>query len=144
MLPAVGAEPPKAIRDHAFALNVALTVLAVLTAAAAFAISLIPPGNWLVGMRVLAGCLAVSTAIVGFLKFRNERAFKRQQEERVSLEQALKAESRRTSLLNNGAMPGTADKLPALHVGSGSPVVRAHSRQTFVPFPPCNSSPADR
>lgn len=111
----MGAEPTKAVKDHAFAFNVALTVLAVLTAAATFAISLIPPGNWLVGMRVLAGCLAVSTAIVGFFKFRNERAFKRQQEEeRVSLDQALKAESRRTSLLINGAMLGTADKLRRL------------------------------
>lgn len=111
----MGAEPTKAVKDRAFAFNVALTVLAVLTAAATFAISLIPPSNWLVGMRVLAGCLAVSTAIIGFFKFRNERAFKRQQEEeRVSLDQALKAESRRTSLLINGAMLGTADKLRRL------------------------------
>lgn len=107
----------KAVRDRAVAFNFGLTALAVLTAAATFAISLIPQGNWLVGVRVLAGCLAVTTAVVGYFKFRNERAFKRQQEEeRVSLDQALKAESRRTSLLINGAMLGTADKLRRLSV----------------------------
>ncbi len=107
----------KTVKDHAVAFNLGLTALAVLTAAATFAISLIPPGNWLVGIRILAGCLAVATAVVGFFKFRNERAFKRQQEEeRVSLDQALKAESRRTSLLINGAMLGTADKLRRLSV----------------------------
>lgn len=111
----MGVEQAKVVKDRAVAFNVALTVLAVLTAAAAFAISLIPPGNWLVGIRILAGCLAVVTAVVGFFKFRNERAFKRQQEdERVSLDQALRAESRRTSLLINGAMLGTADKLRRL------------------------------
>jgi hypothetical protein len=87
------------------------------TAAATFAVSLVPPGNWLVGIRILAGCFAVAIAVVGFFKFRNERAFKRQQEqERVSLDQALKAESRRTSLLINGAMLGIADKLRRLSV----------------------------
>lgn len=111
----MGVEQTKAVKDKAVAFNLALTALAVLTAAATFAASLIPPGNWLVGIRILAGCLAVATAIVGFFKFRNERAFKRQQEEeRVSLDQALKAESRRTSLLINGAMLGTADKLRLL------------------------------
>jgi hypothetical protein len=106
-----------AVKDKAVAFNIALAALAVLTAAATFAISLIPPGNWLVGIRILAGCLAVATAVVGFFKFRNERAFKRQQEEeRVTLDQALKAESRRTSLLINGAMLGTADKLRRLSV----------------------------
>lgn len=105
----------KTVKDRAVAFNLALTVLAVLTAAITFAISLVPPGNWLVGTRILAGGLAVATAVVGFFKFRNERAFKRQQEaERVSLDQALKAESRRTSLLINGAMLGTADKLRRL------------------------------
>ena len=113
----MGVEQTKAVRDHAVAFNVALTTLAVLTAAATFAISLIPPGTWLVGIRILAGCLAVATAVVGLFKFRNERAFKRQQEEeRVSLDQALKAESRRTSLLINGAMLGTADKLRRISV----------------------------
>jgi hypothetical protein len=111
----VGAEQTKVVKDHAVAFNFALTVLAVLTAAATFAISLIPPGGWLTGIRILAGCLAVATAVVGFFKFRNERAFKcQQEEERVSLDQALKAESRRTSLLINGAMLGTADKLRRL------------------------------
>ncbi len=111
----MGVEQAKVVKDRAVAFNFALTVLAVLTAAATFAISLIPPGGWLIGIRVLAGCLAVATAVVGFLKFRNERAFKRQQEdERVSLDQALRAESRRTSLLINGAMLGTADKLRRL------------------------------
>ncbi|WP_199255710.1 hypothetical protein [Mycolicibacterium mengxianglii] len=113
----MGVEQTKAVRDKAVAFNVALTALAVLTAAATFAVSLVPSGNWLVGIRILAGCLAVATAIVGFSKFRNERAFKRQQEEeRVSLDQALKAGSRRTSLLINGAMLGTADKLRRLSV----------------------------
>jgi amino acid transporter len=85
----------KAVKDRAVAFNFAMTTLAVLTAAATFAISLIPPGNWLVGVRILAGCLAVATAVVGLFKFRNERAFKRQQEEeRVSLVQALKAQHR--------------------------------------------------
>jgi hypothetical protein len=108
-------EQRKTVKDCAVAFNVALTVLGVLTAAATFAISLVPPGNWLVGIRILAGCFAVATAVVGFFKFRNERAFKRQQEEeRVSLDQALKAESRRTALLINGAMLGTADKLRRL------------------------------
>lgn len=46
----------KAVKDHAVAFNLGLTTLAVLTAAATFAISLIPPGNWLVGVRILAGC----------------------------------------------------------------------------------------
>ena len=115
MLSPVGGERAKVVKDQAVAFNVALTVLAVLTAAATFAISQIPPGGWLVGIRVLAACLAAATAVVGFLKFRNERAFKRQQEEeRVSLDQALRAESRRTSLLINGAMLGTADKLRRL------------------------------
>lgn len=108
----MGVEQAKVVKDQAVAFNFALTVLAVMTAAATFAISLIPAGGWLVGIRILAVCLAVATAVVGFLKFRNERAFKRQQEEeRVSLDQALRAESRRTSLLINGAMLGTADKL---------------------------------
>ncbi|MEX7473667.1 MULTISPECIES: hypothetical protein [Mycobacteriaceae] len=113
----MGVEETKAVKDQAVAFNFALTALAVLTAAATFAVSLVPPGNWLVAIRILAGCLAVATAVVGFFKFRNERAFKRQQEEeRVSLDQALKAESRRTSLLINGAMLGTADKLRRLSV----------------------------
>ncbi len=107
----------KAVKDQAIAFNFALTALAVLTAAFTFAISLVPPGNWLVGIRILAGCFAVATAVVGFFKFRNERAFKsKQEEERVSLDQPLKAESRRTSLLINGAMLGTADKLRRLSV----------------------------
>lgn len=113
----MGVDQTKAVKDRAVAFNFALTALAVLTAAATFAVSLVPSGNWLVGIRILAGCLAVATAVVGFFKFRNERAFKRQQEdERVSLDQALKAESRRTSLLINGAMLGTADKLRRLSV----------------------------
>ena len=113
----MGVEQTKAVEDQAVAFNFALTALAVLTAAATFAVSLVPPGNWLVAIRILAGCLAVATAVVGFFKFRNERTFKRQQEEeRVSLDQALKAESRRTSLLINGAMLGTADKLRRLSV----------------------------
>lgn len=108
-------EQTNAVKDRAVAFTVGLAVLGVLTAVATFAISLIPSGNWLIGIRVLAVCLAVLTAVVGLFKFRNERAFKRQQEgERVSLEQALKAESRRTSLLINGAMLGTADKLRRL------------------------------
>jgi hypothetical protein len=115
MLPAVGEEQTEAVKDRAVAFNRALTTLAVLTAAATYAISLIPSGNWLVGMRGLAAILAVATASVGYLKFRNERAFKNQQEgERTSLEVALKAESRRTALLINGAMLGTAAKLRRL------------------------------
>jgi len=111
----VGADQTKIVKDRAVAFNFALTTLAILTAAATFAVSLVPPSNWLVGIRILAGCLAVATAVVGFFKVRNERAFKRQQEEElVSLDQALKAESRRTSLLINGAMLGTADKLRRL------------------------------
>jgi hypothetical protein len=111
----VGVAQTKTVKDRAVGFNVALTLLGVLTAATTFAISLVPPGNWLVGIRILAGCFAVATAVVGFLKFRNERAFKQQQEEeRVSLDQALSAESRRTSLLINGAMLGTADKLRRL------------------------------
>ncbi|WP_454790808.1 hypothetical protein [Mycolicibacterium lutetiense] len=113
----MGVKQAKAVKDQAVAFNLALTALALLTAAATFAASLVPAGSWLVGIRILAGCLAVATAVVGFFKFRNERAFKRQQEdERVSLAQALKAESRRTSLLINGAMLGTADKLRRLCV----------------------------
>ncbi|CAN5586006.1 hypothetical protein BH11ACT6_BH11ACT6_13000 [soil metagenome] len=113
----MGVEQTKAVKDKAVAFNVALTALAVLTAAATFAVSLVPSGSWLIGIRILAGCLAVATAVVGFFKFRNERAFKRQQEqERVSLDQALRAESRRTSLLINGAMLGTADKLRRISV----------------------------
>ena len=113
----MGVEQTEVVKDRAVAFNLALTALAVLTAATTFVVSFVPPGNWLVGIRILAGCLAVATAVVGFLKFRNERAFKRQQEqERVSLDQALKAESRRTSLLINGAMLGTADKLRRLSV----------------------------
>ena len=113
----MGEEQNGTIKDRAVAFNFGLTVLGVLTAAATFAISLITPGDWLVAARVLAAGLAVSTAVVGFFKFRNERAFKRQQEEeRVALDQALKAESRRTSLLINGAMLGTADKLRRLSV----------------------------
>lgn len=111
----MGVDQTKVVKDRAGAFNLWLTALAVFTAAATFAISLVPPGSLLVAVRVLAGCLAVATAVVGYFKFRNERAFKRQQEaERVSLDQALKAESRRTSLLINGAMLGTADKLRRL------------------------------
>lgn len=111
----MGVAQTKAVKDRAVGFNIALTLLGVLTAATTFAISLVPLGNWLVGIRILAGCFAVATAVVGFLKFRNERAFKQQQEEeRVSLDQALSAESRRTSLLINGAMLGTADKLRRL------------------------------
>jgi len=117
MLPRVEEEHTRSVKDHAVAYNLVLLVLGVLTAAAAFAINLVPPGNWLVVTRALAGGLAVSTAAVGYFKFRNERAFKRQQEgERIALDQALKAESRRTSLLINGAMLGTADKLRRLAV----------------------------
>ncbi|WP_246241263.1 hypothetical protein [Mycolicibacterium madagascariense] len=110
-------EQTKPVKDQAVVFTFALAVVAVLTAAATFAVSLVPPGNWLVGVRILAASLAVSTAVVGFFKFGNERAFKLQQEhERASLDQALKAESRRTSLLINGAMLGTADKLRRLSV----------------------------
>ncbi len=117
MLPRWGWSTRRLSETRAVAFIFALTALAVLTAAATFAISLIPPRGWLVGTRILAVCLAVATAVVGYFKFRNERAFKRQQEdERVSLDQALRAESRRTSLLINGAMLGTADKLRPLLV----------------------------
>lgn len=53
----MGVEQTKAVKDQAVGFNFALTALAVLTAAATFAISLVPSGNWLVGIRILAGCL---------------------------------------------------------------------------------------
>ena len=104
------------VKDHAAAYNSWLSVLAVATAGATFAISQ-TQGSLNEGVRAGALVLGVATAAIGVLKFRNERAYKRQQEgERVSLDQALKAESRRTSLLINGAMLGTADKLRRLAV----------------------------
>src|SRR5262245_42267663 len=99
------------IQDRAIFYNTMLSVLAGLTAFTTFAISL-TAGGWNTAMRVLALILALATVVMGVRKFSNERAFKKQQEgERTSLDQALKAESRRTSLLINGAMLGTAEKL---------------------------------
>ncbi|MCV7434232.1 hypothetical protein [Mycolicibacterium bacteremicum] len=101
----------KTVKDRAFQYNLALTVLAVLTAVVALFTNL-TSGGWEFGLRIATVALAVATAVTGLFKFGNERAYKTQQEgEKATLEQALRAESRRTSLLINGAMLGTADKL---------------------------------
>ncbi|TQK31775.1 hypothetical protein [Arthrobacter sp. SLBN-53] len=99
------------VKDRAVQYNIALTVLAVLTAVVALLTNL-TGGGWELGLRIATVVLATATAITGLFKFRNERAYKAQQEgQKTDLEQALRAESRRTSLLINGAMLGTADKL---------------------------------
>lgn len=104
----------KVVKDRAVPYNIALAVLAVAIAAVALATNLVT-GNWQFGFRLATLVLAVATAVTGLFKFGNERAYKRQQEgEKASLEQALRAESRRMSLLINGAMLGTADKLRRL------------------------------
>lgn len=106
----------KQIKDHAVLYTAAVSVLAVLTALTTFSIS-VTAGTVQNVARVAALVLGVLTAFVGFLKFRNERAFKHQQEqEKTSLTEALQAEARRTMLLVNGAMLGTAEQLRELAV----------------------------
>jgi len=107
------------IKDHAVRYTVMLTMVALLAASVGL-ISGLVKGEWKTLAQYAAYVLAVTTAVVGFYKFANERAYKAQQEgERLTLEQALKAESRRTSLLINGAMLGTAEKLRRLAALSG-------------------------
>ncbi|PKZ62839.1 hypothetical protein CYJ73_25020 [Gordonia terrae] len=106
----------KQVKDHAVIYTAAVGVLGALTALTAFCISVTSgtAQNW---ARLGALVLGLLTAYVGFLKFRNERAFKQQQEqEKTSLSAALKAEARRTMLLVNGAMLGTAVQLRELAV----------------------------
>lgn len=118
------AEPPaepaiKKVKDHTVRYTVTMTSLALLAASVGF-VSGVGGGVWKAAVPYVAYLLAAATAVLGFYKFANERAYKAQQEgEKLTLEQALKAESRRTSLLINGAMLGTAEKLRCLAALSG-------------------------
>lgn len=108
------------VKDHAVGYTTVVSGLAALTALTAFSIS-ITSGTAQNVARFTALFLGVLTAVVGSLKFRNERAFKQQQEqEKTTLSEALKAEARRTMLLVNGAMLGTAVQLRELAV-AGQP-----------------------
>jgi hypothetical protein len=118
MLPAMG-EPPAEpattkVKDRTVRYTVMMTLLALLAASVGL-VSGVTHGVWKTAAPYAAYLLAAMTAVLGFYKFANERAYKAQQEgEKLTLEQALKAESRRTSLLINGAMLGTAEKLRRL------------------------------
>lgn len=108
------------VRDHAVRYTVALTMVAILAAVVGLVASL-SAGGWNTATAYAACVLAVAAAVLGYFKFANERAYKTQKEgERLTLEQALKAESRRTSLLINGAMLGTAEKLRRISASRGS------------------------
>jgi len=112
-------EPPtdaaiKKVRDRTVRYTVTMTLLALLAASVGL-VSGVTDGVWKSAAPYAAYLLAATTAVLGFYKFANERAYKAQQDgEKLTLEQALKAESRRTSLLINGAMLGTAEKLRQL------------------------------
>ena len=61
------------VKDRAVQYNIALTVLAVLTAVVALLTNL-TGGGWELGLRITTVVLATATAITGLFKFRNERA----------------------------------------------------------------------
>lgn len=112
----MGDAESKQVKDRAVIYTAAVSVLAALTALTTFCIS-VTSDTAQNAARAAALLLGVLTAFVGFLKFRNERAFKRQQaEEKTSLTETLKAEARRTMLIVNGAMLGTAVQLRELAV----------------------------
>lgn len=130
MLPDMGepaAGPPiTKVKDHTVRYTAVMTMLGLVAASVAFGSS-VSQGVWKTAAPYAAYLLAATTAVLGFYKFANERAYKAQQEgEKLTLEQALKAESRRTSLLINGAMLGTAEKLRQLAALSGQ------SKQTEI------------
>jgi transcriptional regulator with GAF, ATPase, and Fis domain len=120
MLPAMGGEPAiKKVKDRTVRYTFAMTTVGLLAASVVFGSS-VSHGLWKTAAPYAAYLLAATTGVLGFYKFANERAYKAQQEgEKLTLEQALKAESRRTSLLINGAMLGTAEKLRCLAALSG-------------------------
>jgi hypothetical protein len=102
------------VEDHTVRYTAVMTLLALLAASVGL-VSGLTEGGWKTLAQCVAYVLAATTAVIGFYKFANERAYKAQQDgEKLTLEQALKAEARRTSLLINGAMLGTAEKLRCL------------------------------
>ena len=104
----------KKVKDQTVRYTVMMTLLALLAASVGL-VSGVAEGVWKTAAPYAAYLLAATTAVLGFYKFVNERVYKAQQDgEKLTLEQALKAESRRTSLLINGAMLGTAEKLRQL------------------------------
>jgi hypothetical protein len=104
-----------AVKDHATAFAIWLAILASATAGILFVTGLTEKGGLQTWLRAAALILALITAAVGVWKVRNERASKRQQEgEKETLDTALEAEAKRTALLINGAMLGTAEKLQHL------------------------------
>jgi len=110
----MGEQVTKKVKDRTVRYTVTMTLLALLAASVAL-VSGVTHGVWKNAAPYAAYLLAATTAVLGFYKFANERAYKAQQEgEKLTLEQSLKAESRRTSLLINGAMLGTAEKLRRL------------------------------
>ncbi len=119
MLPDMGKQLTKTVKDRTVRYTVVMTLLALLASSVGF-VSGVGDGFWKSAAPYAAFLLAAVTTVIGFYKFANERAYKAQQDgEKLTLEQALKAESRRTSLLINGAMLGTAEKLRQLAGKSG-------------------------
>ncbi|WP_237082445.1 hypothetical protein [Mycobacteroides abscessus] len=102
---------PKEVKDHSGRYNLAMVPLAFVTLGSTFAASLTAGGvaNWCRGVGAFFGFV---TAVVVYFKWRNESRYKKTLEDaRVSLQEALGLERVETSLLINGAMLGTADKL---------------------------------
>jgi transcriptional regulator with GAF, ATPase, and Fis domain len=101
----------KVVKDHAAVYSIVVGACTVAAACAAFAVVYVE-GGWAVAFRIATVVLAAIGAGATLLKFFNERAYKRQQDgEKSTLEDQLRAQSRQTSLLLNGAFLGTADKL---------------------------------
>lgn len=122
------------VKDHSHRYNLVLGALGVLVAGATFSVG-VTAGTVNFWSRVALLSLAAVTAVVGSLKVRNESRYKRYQAGiQESLETALTAVGLRTSLLINGAMLGTADKLRELAIqdGTGRALSISGIRQSVV------------
>lgn len=124
----------KEVKDHAHGFNLAIVVLGALVAGATFSVG-ITSGTVNFWSRIAVLSLTLITLVVGFLKWRNETRYKQYQAGiQESLETALTAVGLRTSLLINGAMLGTADKLRELAIqdGTGRALSISGIRQSVV------------
>lgn len=104
------------VADHASAYNVVLLVLGILLAAATLVVGLTENVERVhVLARYTLFAVAVASAVVGYFKWRNETAFKRQERGRQqSLAELLDAERVRTLTITNGAFKGAARQLQEL------------------------------
>lgn len=110
------ADPSKEVRDRAGTYTLILSVLGVLFASA----------TWVVGMtsdeqtihtaaRFALWVLGASVAVLGYLKWRNEKAFKAQeQRHQDALADLLRAERVRLLTITNGAFQTSAEQLQNL------------------------------